>query len=163
MNEATAIREFMRLAGQEIPELPKIPSKKVLALRVNLIGEEVSELFNVLDRIKDGMTHEERVSILVDLADAVADVNYVINGTAIAFGLPAERIFEIVHRCNMAKLGGPISPSGKQLKPSGWQPPEPAIRAAIETAWANAIPAPVEQTGGVEWEGEISGHDSTPS
>jgi hypothetical protein len=29
-----------------------------------------------------------------------------------------------VHRANMAKVGGPKSPTGKQLKPPGWTPPD---------------------------------------
>lgn len=157
MSESDSIREFMRLIGQEVPELPKIPDRKVLALRVELIAEEVEELFKVLGRIQDGLDHEERLSILVDLADAVADCTYVITGTAIAFGLPAGQIFEIVTATNRAKLSGPVRADGKQLKPPDWRPPEPQIRRLITNAWANAVPPTVEQTSGIEYEGPQDG------
>lgn len=152
-SESESIRDFMLAMNQVVPELPTIPNHRVLALRVRLIGEEVEELFGVLDRIKDGLGHEEKLGILIDLADAVADCHYVITGTAYAFGIPAHQVFEIVRQANMAKLGGPKDRDGKQLKPVGWQPPEPQIRNLITNAWANAIPAPVPQTGGIEWEG----------
>lgn len=157
VSESDSVRVFMAAVGQEVPELPKIPDKKVLALRVRLIGEEITELFEVLGRIHDGLSHGERLGILIDLADAVADCNYVITGTAIAFGLPAHEIFEIVTAANMAKIGGPQDADGKQLKPIGWQPPEPQIKNIITNLWANAPPKPVAQTGGVEWEGEEIG------
>lgn len=144
----------MLAMDQEVPELPKIPDKKVLALRVALIGEEVEELFGVLKRIHGELSHAERLEILVDLADAVADCAYVITGTAYAFGIPAHTIFEIVTRANMAKSTGPIREDGKRLKPPGWQPPEPEIRRVLTNIWANTIPAPVEQTSGIEWEGD---------
>jgi hypothetical protein len=47
-----------------------------------------------------------------------------------------EPFFAEVHRTNMAKVGGPVRPDGKKLKPEGWQPPDIAgiLRAQIAAA-----------------------------
>ena len=58
-----------------------------------------------------------------DAIDGLADLLYVIFGSAVAWGIDLEPFFNEVHRANMAKLSGPKREDGKQLKPEGWQPP----------------------------------------
>jgi predicted HAD superfamily Cof-like phosphohydrolase len=61
---------------------------------------------------------------MIELADGMADLDYVVEGTRLEFGIDGDPIAAEVHRANMAKAGGPISPTGKRLKPTGWTPPD---------------------------------------
>lgn len=152
MNEFQCVRDFMLAMEQEVPPSPRIPDRHVLALRVQLVAEEVNELFSAFERIRPDLTEPEKLGILVDVADAVADINYVVNGTAVAFGIDGTQVFEIVHAANMRKASGPTSVEGKKLKPSGWVGPELEIRNMLQSARMNYQPV-VEQVAGVEWEG----------
>lgn len=86
------------------------------ALRNRLLAEEYQEY---LDAVSCGT--------LVDLADALADMVYIIYGTALTYGIDLDSVLEEVHRSNMTKLGpeGPIRRhDGKVLKPDGFEPPD---------------------------------------
>lgn len=64
---------------------------------------------------------------LVEFADALADLDYVIEGTRLEFGINGAPIAAEVHRSNLSKLGpnGPmLREDGKILKPPGWTPPD---------------------------------------
>ena len=65
-----------------------------------------------------------RVGDLPAIADGIGDLLYVVLGTAVAYGINIDPIFEAIHNANMAKLGGTTRPDGKILKPEGWQPPD---------------------------------------
>lgn len=151
----------MWAVGQNVPVTPTIPTAEVLKLRIKLIEEETTELLRdlywVLHYLENHadvpMPQALKLRVLTAVADDVADVNYVVNGTAAACGLDGEATFEIVHEANMQKLTGPRRADGKQLKPEGWKPPEPAISKSIERQWLDYIPPLVEQTAGVPWEG----------
>lgn len=162
MNQFAAVEEFMLAMKQDVPALPCHPPLKTISLRVRLVDEEAYELLRALWRAEsiansENTPHATKLLNLVNIGDAVADCVYVIVGTALAFGLPIERIFEIVRAANMAKLGGPVREDGKQLKPEGWEPPEPKITDLITGMWANAAPRPVEQHDGVDFEGPLDG------
>jgi predicted HAD superfamily Cof-like phosphohydrolase len=80
-----------------------------------LIDEEFKEL-------KEAMEKEN----LVKIADGLADLIYVLYGTAITYGLDMDPIFREVHRSNMSKGDPEIvrSPNGKILKSTNYSPPE---------------------------------------
>lgn len=66
---------------------------------------------------------------LVEIADGLADLIYVLVGTAIEYGMPLDRIWDEVQRANMSKVdpvtGKVIKDSqGKVLKPPGWREPD---------------------------------------
>jgi predicted HAD superfamily Cof-like phosphohydrolase len=64
----------------------------------------------------------------VEVADALADMVYIIVGTALEFGIPLDRVWDEVQRSNMAKVD-PVSgrvekrADGKVKKPQGWEGP----------------------------------------
>lgn len=112
-------------------------------LRMNLIEEEVRELGEALGLYRDwdGLWQEATGMInlpsgkvvgevdTVEVADALADIDYVVQGAALVFGLPHDEVFAEVHRSNMAKLvNGEVirREDGKILKPEGWTPPDVA-------------------------------------
>lgn len=129
------VREFHR--AMDCPERPTpgtIPDRRA-KLRLKLIGEEFFELVAAMLGVKGDLApaiaefHEmvDETDVRIDMAtmtDALADLDYVIEGTRIEFGIDGDPIAEAVHAANMAKLGGPRRDDGKVLKPEGWKPPD---------------------------------------
>ena len=111
------VREFMVAAGQDLPGKPTIPSMDVAKLRTKLVLEEVLELTDA--------TFGQNEPNMVEIADALADLDYVVEGMRLALGIDGKPIADEVHRSNMAKFG-PGSwkrEDGKQMKPPDWTPP----------------------------------------
>ena len=100
---------FMHTFNQEIKHEAEFPSKDVCKLRVDLIAEELKELKEAI-RDKD----------IVEVADALTDLLYVVYGAGHAFGIDLDACFNEVHRSNMSKLGSDGKPiyreDGKVLK-----------------------------------------------
>jgi predicted HAD superfamily Cof-like phosphohydrolase len=112
------VRSFMLKFGQHIGDKPGFPDEKIVALRCNLIIEEYRELFDAALK-RD----------LVETADAIADLIYVLIGTALAFGIDLRPVWEEVHLSNMSKSIDLKRNDGKIMKPEGWVKPD--IQAAI--------------------------------
>jgi len=90
------VKLWMEMFGQECPPTPKVPGIEVRALRNELIREEALELREALFK-----------QSLPDVADALADILYVVYGTAVACGISSgamDEIFAEVHRANLAKF-----------------------------------------------------------
>jgi predicted HAD superfamily Cof-like phosphohydrolase len=122
MHYQNKVKEFMKVFGQDCPDIPTIPDINTRILRVKLLLEEVLELaeasgveiidtFNApLDTssIKTNKIKfkeiENSTTSLVGVADALADISYVNYGAANAYGINIEPIEEEVHRSNMTKL-----------------------------------------------------------
>lgn len=94
MNTLEDVKQFHKLFNHPVLETPQIPSAERCALRVNLISEELKEL---QDGIKNGD--------IVECADAFADLQYVLSGAILEFGLADKfpAIFAEVQRSNMSK------------------------------------------------------------
>lgn len=89
-----AVRAFHELFGAYIGETPKIPAEDICALRINLLQEELNELAEAIQN-KD----------IVEVADALTDLQYVLSGAVLAFGLQAQfaALFDEVQHSNMSK------------------------------------------------------------
>lgn len=107
------VNNFSLMTQQYHQHTPGIPPEDIIKLRKKLIREEQDELFEALDQKN-----------LPEAADALADLLYVVYGTASALGINMEPVFDEVHRANIQKREGPIREDGKQLKPKNWQPPQ---------------------------------------
>ena len=79
--------------GQEVIATPKIADYGTCILRLALIKEELGEL-------KEAMLEND----IVETADAIADILYVVYGAAVAFGIDIDEVFQEVHSSNMSKL-----------------------------------------------------------
>lgn len=110
------VKEFQTAVGQHVGTKPEFPNGRERRLRMDLLLEEVKEYMESED--------EED---LVNLAKELADIIYIVCGTAASYGIPLNEVFEEVHRSNMEKLvdGKPLRrEDGKILKPEGWAAPD---------------------------------------
>ena len=88
-----AVESFMKSFGQVVRTTPTIPTDEEADLRISLLDEEVQEL-------REAFVNQTKV----DIADALADILYVLLGTASTCGMDLGRIFSEVHRSNMSKF-----------------------------------------------------------
>lgn len=88
------VADFHKTFKHPILDSPAIPDAKRCALRVELIAEELKELE---EAIKD--------KDLVEVADALCDIQYVLSGAILEFGLgdKFKALFDEVQRSNMSK------------------------------------------------------------
>ena len=100
---------FMKTFGQKVKTRPSFSTDKINSLRYDLIKEELEELKEAMDN-KD----------LLEVADALTDILYVVYGAGHAFGIDLDKCFEEVQSSNMSKLGEDGKPiyneSGKVMK-----------------------------------------------
>ncbi|SDE37688.1 pyrophosphohydrolase domain-containing protein [Riemerella columbipharyngis] len=88
------VAEFHKTFRAPILETPQIPSKERCELRVKLLQEELDELKKAIEN------HD-----LVEVADALCDLQYVLSGAVLEFGLGNKfvELFNEVQRSNMSK------------------------------------------------------------
>lgn len=111
------VEDFMEAMGQEVNAIPTFPEEEIQRLRLDLIEEELDELHYAIDN-KD----------MVEIADALGDLLYVVYGAGHAFGIDLDECFKEIHASNMSKLGPDGKPikreDGKVLKPDTFFPPD---------------------------------------
>lgn len=92
LNSVQAFHETFNLP---VLDDPIIPSKERCKLRINLIEEELREL-------KEAIEDND----LVEVADAFCDIQYVLSGAILEFGLgdKFKSLFDEVQRSNMSKV-----------------------------------------------------------
>lgn len=136
------VTAFFPIAGQEIGSSPHVPPDNHphgVRFRARLIVSEVFELleacfdtssrrrsyaFEAAKMSVDEFLEEAPINVdLVSAADALADIDYTVEGARVAWGIDGVPIWREVHRSNMAKFGGPVV-DGKLMKPAGWTPPD---------------------------------------
>ena len=88
------VGEFHKTFQHPILPTPQIPSEDRCKLRVSLIAEELDELKEAIE-----------ANDLVEVADALCDIQYVLSGAVLEFGLGEKfkTLFEEVQRSNMSK------------------------------------------------------------
>lgn len=88
------VAEFHATFQHPIEKNPVIPAEKRCKLRVELLSEELKELQQAIDD-----------NDLVEIADALCDLQYVLSGAILEFGFgdKFKTLFEEVHRSNMSK------------------------------------------------------------
>ena len=110
-DEQSMVAEFHRKFDILVQEHPTIPGGPTQELRVRLIQEEFDEL-------KEALARED----LVAIAKEMADLLYVVYGTAVSYGIDMKPVFEEVHRSNLSKVGGFKRADGKWVKPPTYSP-----------------------------------------
>jgi len=93
LNSLNQVGDFHRTFGAPILDKPQIPEDRC-SLRINLLQEELNELV-------DGIRNRN----IVEIADALCDIQYVLSGAVLEFGLGEKfvEMFDEVQRSNMSK------------------------------------------------------------
>ena len=111
------VGDFMESMEQDVLIRPSFPEDSVQKLRLDLIEEELEELQYAIDNQN-----------MVEVADALTDLLYVVYGAGHAFGIDLDECFKEVHQSNLSKLGPDFRPikreDGKVLKPDTYFPPD---------------------------------------
>ena len=116
------VTEFHKKYGHYIankPERHDTVPKQVYILRRRLISEEFNE-FNDAE-------------VRLEIADALADLLYVVFGTCVSYGIPIDEVFEEVHKSNMSK-STKLDEYGKTIKGDEFKPPNLAKVMKLESA-----------------------------
>lgn len=99
--------------------------------RINLICEEYEEVAQAILYLEDtrlNMTSGTMEEAKEELAKELADLLYVVYGTAEELGIPLEEVFKTVHESNMSKVwpDGEVhyNEFGKVLKPNTYVKPD---------------------------------------
>lgn len=114
------VQEFHEAYGLPVESQINIADEKTNRLRINLLAEELEEL-------KEALANNDVVEVL----DALTDLQYVLDGAYLSFGLQylKQAAFDEVHRSNMSKLGADGKPirresDGKILKGPDYKAPD---------------------------------------
>jgi predicted HAD superfamily Cof-like phosphohydrolase len=93
-NGLTDVAKFHTVFDLPIVDHPHIPHEDRCKLRVSLLEEELREFKEALDN-----------NDLIEAADALADLQYVLSGAILELGLGAKfkQVFDEVQRSNMSK------------------------------------------------------------
>ena len=109
--EQAMVETFHRTFDIVVNSAPAIVDGRTRELRVKLIQEEFDEL-------KEALASEDLSSIAKEMADLL----YVVYGTAVSYGIDMDPVFREVHRSNMSKVGGYKREDGKWVKPATYSP-----------------------------------------
>jgi len=106
-NSLTQVAEFHTTFKHPVLESPVIPAKQRANLRVALLAEELKELQEAIEN-----------DDLVEVADALCDLQYVLAGAIHEFGLGAKfkTLFDEVHRSNMSKACKTVEEAEQTIK-----------------------------------------------
>lgn len=154
------VKAFMLKAGQEVHDVPSMPSDETIQLRARLIMEEALETIAALgcmveldynyavgDDVLAGLIKvwpEEITKIrtkkysnvdLTEIVDGCCDVMYVTLGTLISFGIQDCEYFDEVCYNNLSKVYPNCTKvDGKVQKPADYKPPR--IKQMLENLFA---------------------------
>ena len=113
------VKAFHTAFKVNVESQPVIPKEERCQLRFKLLKEELEEFQEAYQN-----------NDLVEVADALVDLQYILLGSVLEFGLQDKfvELFDEVQRSNMSKLddnGQPIyREDGKVLKSSNYSPPD---------------------------------------
>lgn len=111
------VREFHVTYGMPVVETPSHPTSDRVKLRRDLISEEYWEYDRAVEK-----------GDLVNLAQELADILYVVYGAALEYGIDLDAVVAEVHRANMSKLDTDGSvlrrEDGKVLKGPKYKAPD---------------------------------------
>ena len=145
------VHDFHSRFGYAVHETPHVPEDDIVRFRLALIAEEFFELLeaSVVDpggialaqSLISKALNGERYGIplakvavdLPEFTDAMADLDYVVEGTRLAFGIDGWPVLLEVQRANMDKAPSHLASAdrakvdlnvAKTPKPEGWRPPD---------------------------------------
>lgn len=137
----------MKLAKQEVPSRPTIPSDEICRLRASLILEECLEFIEAIgcEVLVEGTftlnkANHSIISVkdpdMVESLDAICDINVINTGSLLALGFSGDKLQKIVDDNNLEKFGEGHSWNnlGKLIKPKNFVGPTQKIKEYISHA-----------------------------
>ncbi|SPP63852.1 MazG nucleotide pyrophosphohydrolase domain-containing protein [Nitrospira lenta] len=131
-DEQSMVEEFHKKFDSLVQDTPTAASEETKRLRIRLIQEEFDEL-------KESMAEGN----LAAVAKEMADLLYVVYGTAVSYGIDMGPVFREVHRSNLSKVGGYKREDGKWVKPPTYSPADIAPLLAIQMSASEESQRPV--------------------
>lgn len=120
MTQYEDVREFHLAFNHPVGLEPNALDADLVEKRVKWMREEIDEFVEAAEN-----------GDIVEMYDAMIDLDYFCKGTLVAMGTAPEPGWQAVHRANMAKLhdvdGTPTAvydEYGKVIKPEGWVAPD---------------------------------------
>jgi predicted HAD superfamily Cof-like phosphohydrolase len=94
LDSLNQVKQFHTTFNAPVLDKPEIPSKERCKLRVSLLQEELNELQEAINN-----------NDLIEIADALCDIQYVLSGAVLEFGIGDKfvELFNEVQRSNMSK------------------------------------------------------------
>jgi NTP pyrophosphatase (non-canonical NTP hydrolase) len=119
-NTNNDVATFLSAAGQDVNTalISDWKSSPQAELYKKLCEEEFTELIDAWNETD-----------VVEVADAIADLIWVLQGLALSIGVPQQAVWDEVARSNLAKIDSVTGKvlkraDGKVQKPDGWTPPD---------------------------------------
>ena len=122
MNQLEAVTTFHKMASQPVNYSPTLPDIKAIRFRQHFLLEELIEGFAALchadspvaatiienlhdvQKLCNELAEQDIDCDPVEFLDSLNDMQYVISGTALYYGLPIEEGFAEVHNKNMTRF-----------------------------------------------------------
>lgn len=137
------MREFHAVYNLPIATGEPSVERERVHMRMSLIAEEFSELVGAIygkearsiieQAYHEAVRRDDASRDVVEAADALGDMTYVIYGMALEMGIPMSRVLSEIQASNLSKLGADGKPiyrsDGKVLKGPHYFPPN--IRRAL--------------------------------
>ena len=129
------VRAFMEAGGQAVRDMgdPGIPAEVDLMLGRRMLAEEVDEMGEAIEAMVAAQEAGDTVAAreaLVDYADALGDVVYVVIGRAVQAGIDLQAVLEEISASNMSKIDWVnrepwvVKPDGKIGKDHHYRAPD---------------------------------------
>lgn len=145
------VRSFHDAFGVPCRDTPGIPDDDTVRLRLRLIAEEFCEVLDaagysgtaevIFAIVKDALhDNPPEIADLPVFAKELSDLDYVVEGTRLAFGIDGEPVADATQASNLSKLGDDGKPiyrdDGKVTKGPRYFSAIPAVRnALISQGW----------------------------
>lgn len=136
----TLVTEFHAKMGLPVASEPTVGTSGQRCLRMRLMLEEVLELAEAgaVSVTVHGYSPTGRPEFTItpaigrrpnaaQMTHELADVQYVVSGTAVELGLPLREAVPLIHEANMRKEPGNKDVGGKIRKPEGWTPADVSV------------------------------------
>jgi NTP pyrophosphatase (non-canonical NTP hydrolase) len=129
-----AMNVMYKLPAHDRPVVPADVADRLTKFKATLL-DEVHEIDEIVAHARDGA---DAADIAVAIADLLGDIVVYCRSEALKYGLPLEKVLDVIMDSNESKLdadGNPIyDANGKFLKGPNYWKPEPRIRALLARA-----------------------------
>lgn len=112
MSDLEKVREFHKKFSLPESRIPRYAPSDRAILRIRLMNEELAEVIKAIS-----------LNDIPNLAKELADLIYVVQGTAVEYGIPLDKVFNEVHKSNMTK-SAETDEGGKIVKGEDYEPPD---------------------------------------